>query len=44
MSNRPGQTLNRGRSDLKSAGLEVMTKVYPSNVIPDRKEQANIHH
>lgn len=37
-------TLNRGRSDLKSAGLEVMTKVYPSNVIPDRKEQANIHH
>ena len=21
-----------------------MTKVYPSNVIPDRKEQAQVHH
>ena len=33
-----------GRRDLQSAGLEVMTKVYPSAIIPDKKEQAQMHH
>ena len=29
--------LNR-KSELQNVGVEVMTKVYPSNVIPDKKE------
>lgn len=30
--------LNGGRHSLKTAGLEVTTKVYPSTVIPDKNE------
>jgi hypothetical protein len=39
-----GVAVGIGRRDLQSAGLEVMTKVYPSAIIPDKKEQAQMHH
>jgi hypothetical protein len=29
--------------ELQNVGMEVMTKVYPSNIIPDRKEFSQMH-